>query len=567
MMRLPILCFLFAFSSSYTQSSMKQYLGNWEGHLPLSESFHFKIKLQPLTSDTYQLTISNQEVLIEQQLSSTQKDFLELVVDDQTLLKLQWTEQKDGLMGFISSGALMYHIQFNKSEGGDFLGTWNPFFVKKLVPTSVFLAIEQNQDSSIVAYPFFGDQRFSGTWAMGFKQENNLIHFRDFKTGTKFQAKLSENKVQLDLIFFDKVLASVPLLPSKSDWVFGAPDYPKTQRIKTPEDLKDGWEIANIEDSNIHQAPILHLIEAINSGDLPNTHSVLIAKANKLVFEAYFDGHHAHIPHDMRSASKSIASAVIGIVIEDQLLKDIHQKLYDYLPEQFQYTKDSLKSTIKIKDLLTMSSGLDVNGAASEGNYQNSDHWLKTVLEAPMKEKPGNRMLYGSANPFLLGICLEEQLTSPMELYMDQTLLSPLGITNYIMQTDETLSKPYFGGGMHLTSRDMLKFGQLYLNQGRWNGKQILSENWVNQSFQKYGRLEDTKDKNEYGYQWRHKTYKVGKQAIESVEARGNGGQYIFVIPSLESVVVITSGNFRNGALLQQPEKILETYILPSMVK
>jgi CubicO group peptidase (beta-lactamase class C family) len=183
-----------------------------------------------------------------------------------------------------------------------------------------------------------------------------------------------------------------------------------------------------------------------------------------------------------------------------------------------------------------------------------------------MKDEPGSQALYGSANPFLLGICLNELVDKPLELYMDQALLSPLGITNYIIQTDETLTTPYFGGGMHLTSRDMLKFGQLYLNRGKWMEKQILSAHWVAESFEKHVRLEDVKDKNEYGYQWWHNTYIVDNEEIESVEARGAGGQYIFVIPALESVAVITSGNFRNGRLLQQPEKILEQYILPAIL-
>jgi len=304
----------------------------------------------------------------------------------------------------------------------------------------------------------------------------------------------------------------------------------------------------------------------VNTQKLPNTHSVLIARENKLVFEAHFDGYHANIPHDLRSASKSISSAMIGIAIADNIIKGTDQKLYDCIPEAYQYTKDSLKSKIKIHDLLTMSSGLDVDDKASEGTYQNTNQWLKTVLEAPMIEEPGTHANYGSANPFLLGVCLNAALEVPMELYMDQALLSPLGITNYIIQTDETLRIPYFGGGMHLTARDMLKFGQLYLKRGKWKGQQILSESWVEESFQKYRRLEDVKDKNEYGYQWWHKTYVVDGTAVESIEARGAGGQYIFVIPALEAVVVITSGNFRNGSLLQQPEKILDEYVLRAMI-
>ncbi|MEZ4949862.1 MAG: hypothetical protein R2784_10805 [Saprospiraceae bacterium] len=118
---------------------------------------------------------------------------------------------------------------------------------------------------------------------------------------------------------------------------------------------------------------------------------------------------------------------------------------------------------------------------------------------------------------------------------------------------------------MYLTPKDLLKFGELYLNGGTWNENQVLSESWKDESFKKYLILENTVDKNEYGYLWWHKTYQVKNESIESIEARGAGGQYIFIIPSLDIVVAITSGNFRNGKT-QQPELILENYILPFLI-
>jgi CubicO group peptidase (beta-lactamase class C family) len=209
-----------------------------------------------------------------------------------------------------------------------------------------------------------------------------------------------------------------------------------------------------------------------------------------------------------------------------------------------------------------------VNNLASENYYQdpsNSKSWLTTVLEAPMVKEPGTYADYGSANPFLLGIYLNERLNKPLEIYMDEKLFAPLGITNYINQTDDTELTPYFGGGMLLTSRDLLKFGQLYLDKGRWKGKQIISEKWVEESFKKRMRLQDVRDKNEYGYLWWHDTYVVNGRPIQSIEARGAGGQFIFIIPELESVVVMTSGNFRNGKG-NQTREILKDYILPAMM-
>ena len=147
---------------------------------------------------------------------------------------------------------------------------------------------------------------------------------------------------------------------------------------------------------------------------------------------------------------------------------------------------------------------------------------------------------------------------------MDEELFQKLGITNYIIQTDMQ-GRPYFGGGMYMTPGDMLKFGQLYLNQGKWYGKQILSENWIERSLTNYLSLENTGDKNGYGFLWWHHTYTVNNKTIVTQEARGAGGQYIFLIPDLDVTVVITSGNFNNGKT-QQPEQILKDYILPALM-
>ena len=113
----------------------------------------------------------------------------------------------------------------------------------------------------------------------------------------------------------------------------------------------------------------------------------------------------------------------------------------------------------------------------------------------------------------------------------------------------------------------MLKFGQLYLNKGTWKGKRIISEKWIEASFKKHTRLENTSNKNEYGYFWWHETYKVNGKTIKSIEARGNGGQYISIIPELNTVVVITTENYNIRRLSKQTEKILKTYILPTLIK
>ncbi|AXT63352.1 class C beta-lactamase-related serine hydrolase [Aquimarina sp. AD10] len=555
--------------TSCAQNSKQNYQGEWVGFLPNKGSFNFQVSLKQLASNRYHLTLINDKTVIDKNLESSNKKRVQLNVDQQLFLDLEYSQDKQQLTGFIKSGKLLYHIDLKHIGDQKFTGVWNAFMVDNGIQSNdILLYIENMDDGSLAAYPFLGDQRFRGTWTRDFKMKGNTLLFTDGNTGFNFRAKLLESTIDLEILLSNVVITKTSLTHTNDGWEYKTDAIDQSQNTNTPQQLNDGWSTANINSFGIKKNELNRLIDSINANKLVNTHSVLITKKNKLVFENYFGGFNRNIPHDLRSASKSISSAIIGIAIDDKIIKNVDEPLYDFVPKDYQYTKDELKATIKIKDLLTMSSGLDVNNLASEDYYQDpsrTKNWLQTVLEAPMVKKPGTYADYGSANPFLLGICLNERLKKPLEFYMQEKLFGPLGIINYINQTDDTQITPYFGGGMLLTSRDLLKFGQLYLNGGQWNGKQIISEHWVAESFKKRMRLQDSRDKNEYGYLWWHDTYIVNEKAIKSIEARGAGGQFIFIIPELEAVVVITSGNFRNRKG-NQPRKILKEYILPAMI-
>jgi len=219
-----------------------------------------------------------------------------------------------------------------------------------------------------------------------------------------------------------------------------------------------------------------------------------------------------------------------------------------------------------------MSSGLDANDSdpnskASETAYQSQTArpaWVKLALDAPMIDDPGRQPLYGGANPLILGGILARVLREPVEWFAERTLFAPLGIERYSWFLDPT-GIPYMGGGMYMRPRDMAKIGQLYLDRGMGKGRRILPEEWVKESWGKYGRLRPLeRNGHQYGYLWWHHHYEAGGRDIQTVEARGNGGQYIFVAPEIDLVVVITSGNFRTGKT-RQPEEIMKKYILPAI--
>jgi len=546
---------------------MEDYTKQWEGQFETSKTVNFTVEIEHFNAEESVFKISNSHPIVNQKFSDNNPHLIHVYINKNLSFKGQFNEDKSVINGFIKSGYLMYHIKLTKNNKKVYVGQWNVLVVDELKSKTFYLSIENGSGENYEAYPFFEDDRFTGTWCTNFKKNKDTLSFIDFKTGLGFKGLLTKSKIILDVNLAGKFVTQIELIPSQKDWKIGGFKTKKTN--KTPLYLNDGWDISLPK--NFNTESIDKMEDAINSNVFENTHSVLIARNGKLIYENYFSGYNSSIPHDTRSASKSISSAIVGIAIDSKMIKNENEKLYDFLPEKYKTTTDTLKKQISIHSLLTMSSGLDAidfgiqrESFATEDKYQQQKDITKYILEAPMLYKPNLHSNYGSANPYLLGVIANSVISEPLELFMDRTLFQKLKIFNYIIQSDGH-GVPYFGGGMYLTPRDMLKFGQLYLNKGKWKNKRIVSKEWIKKSFKNYHILENTVDKNGYGYLWWHKTYNVNGQLIKSVEARGAGGQYIFVVPQLKSVIVITSSNFRNGKF-QQPEKILNDYILPSLL-
>ena len=527
---------------------MEAYTNEWEGKIENTKTFNFSIEINNFQSENPDFIISNDRKIVEHSFKKNKTNSILINVGGNLSFEGRLSEDKNAINGFIKSGLLLYHLKLTKTKTGTFTGLWNILMVDKLKSQNFYLSLENGSGNEYEAYPILGDNRFTGTWCGNFQKINDIISFSDIKTGLNFKGKLLDKKIQLSIYLENHLVTEIDLIPSQTDWEIG--EFLTTTKDK-------------------HQKINLNELEnAILIDSLPNTHSVLISKKGKIVYENYFDGYQSDIPHDTRSASKSISSAIVGIAKDKLLFEDVDQSIFDFLPQEYQIYKDSLKSKVDIKSLLTMSSGLDADdytrlrtSSASEGNYQNTQNWTKTIISAEMVNEPNEHANYGSANPHLLGVAMDSVVSEPLEIFIDKNLFEKLEITNYIIQTDNN-GNPYFGGGIYLMPKDMIKFGQLYLQQGIWENEQILGKEWVINSFKNYHNLENVPEKNGYGYLWWHNTYEVYGKLIESIEARGNGGQYIFVIPKLEMVVVITSANFRNGKF-QQPELILEKYILP----
>ncbi|WP_316632292.1 serine hydrolase [uncultured Flavobacterium sp.] len=324
----------------------------------------------------------------------------------------------------------------------------------------------------------------------------------------------------------------------------------------------DGLVTGSLDDTRLDKALLNEMMQKIVDGTYPNVHSVLIIKDGKLVFEEYFYEYNKAKLHELRSATKSFVSALTGIAIDKGYIKDKSETALSYFPD---YTFKNLtddKKQITIENLLTNQSGLDcdVSNPKSEGNETTmnySDDWIQFTLDLPMIDVPGGKGMYCSGNPITMGKIIERATKMPLPEFAKQTLFKDLGIKNFKWNFKPDASSAETFCQVYLNSRDMAKFGLLYLNKGIWNGKQVVSKNWIEQSLSKHSVVQGVN----YGYLWWLKFLNVDGVKYYGKAAQGNGGQKIYIWEDQNMITVITGGNFN----LQSPsDEIIQKYILPS---
>jgi CubicO group peptidase (beta-lactamase class C family) len=326
---------------------------------------------------------------------------------------------------------------------------------------------------------------------------------------------------------------------------------------------------------------------AVEDSTYPNIHSILIAHNNKIIYEKYWSGkdrkeskdvgviaHGIDSLHATQSMSKSITSACVGIALQQQKIKSINERIFDFFPE-YAAQDTGLKSQITIKDLLTMTAGFKWN----EEDYSDSanDDWqmnmaenpVAYILSRPMSAAPGKVFNYNGGETELLLAIIEKASGKPIEIFAKEYLFTPLKISNFKWTTTINSNMADAASGVYMRSRDLMKFGLLYMNDGKFETKQIVSANWVKQSTTPYIIADDGSDprfnKSEYGFQWWIFKDSVVNKPILITACVGNGGQRIFVDKTNSLVVVFTGGNYRQPDKYLNPYIILEKFIYPAL--
>ena len=346
------------------------------------------------------------------------------------------------------------------------------------------------------------------------------------------------------------------------------------------------WQYSNPEGEGLNISKIKILSDEFRNGMHGYVDAFLLIKNGKIVHEEYYENDYAELTknlkseqskilsenygdaakpiynyfdpkwhpyykdtdlHTIQSVSKSVTSALIGIAIERGEIDGLNEKIAQYFPNHSSQFIDPLKSKITIEDLLTMRAGIKwdesshaytnpMNNAAS---MENSNNWIDYILSLPMEYKPGEKFVYNSGITVLLSHILHEASGMHANEYAEKYLFNKLGIQDYFWKkTPNNLTDAE--GGLYLSTRDFAKIGMLYLNDGRWNGSPVITNEWVELTMSPDTDIEESSRK--YGYQWWLVPYE-NNQEKWMYSGSGYGGQYLLIVPEYQLVMVFNGWN------------------------
>ena len=317
---------------------------------------------------------------------------------------------------------------------------------------------------------------------------------------------------------------------------------------QVPKKLKDGWEVASLADVGIPKEPIEDISRLIRDSDsYENVLSMLIVKDGKLVHEVYSPYCQRNTLHWMASITKTITSTLIGIAIDKGFIESADSKLYEHLPQFAEHFKEPGKRKIALKHIMTMTSGLDWNEQVSYNDPRNSewrmvesDDWMSYVASRPARDEPGTKFYYNTGAMHLLSAVIKSATGIYAHEFAEKYFLHPMGIYGYQWNKDP-MGYPCTGGtdgGLGLRTRDIAKFGWLFLRDGTWRGQRIVSEKWVKDA--PHTHLTEHGRGKTYAFNWMPGSRVLYGNRFEYIASFGYGGQNLYILPEYDLIVVFT---------------------------
>jgi CubicO group peptidase (beta-lactamase class C family) len=305
------------------------------------------------------------------------------------------------------------------------------------------------------------------------------------------------------------------------------------------------WTTSTPEEQGVDPGYLVKMLEYIREKKSP-VHSLTVIRHGRMIFDASFWPYDGASLHDIASVTKSITSALAGIAADQGYIRDIHSPVIEYFPHRGAANLDKRKLALTVEHLLTMTTGLH-GGEPAETTLLRmvgSPDWVQFMLDHPMAVEPGKEFAYSSGGAHLLSAIIRETTGRRAMDFAQTNLFDPLGISRLAWPSDHAGNNHGFGS-LCLHPHDMARFGYLYLRGGVWNGKQVISKEWVAASTRKQSAPPDSSGRERgYGYLW----WVFPGYFLAS----GRGGQCIFVCPETDLVMVTTGGGFNSGELFQK---------------
>jgi CubicO group peptidase (beta-lactamase class C family) len=314
--------------------------------------------------------------------------------------------------------------------------------------------------------------------------------------------------------------------------------------------VEDDWQHLSPNEAGMDPQMLSQLDTQIRAGSYGTIQSLLVIRHGSLVMEEYYNGASRSSLHQLYSVTKSVNGALVGIAQAHGDITNLHTEVLSYFPEYESVAAgDSVKNSMTVENLLMMASGLkwdELSISYSEPansfvQMVSSKDWIQYVFQQPMATTPGTSFTYNTGCSVVLGEVVHRATRTDVKTYADTHLFKPLGITDW-QWLDAPNGVTNTGSGLFLSPRDMAKFGQLYLQNGLWNGQQLVPQNWVTASTTRHITASGTYG---YGYQWwlMPTSIPLTHESEDVAIAWGWADQFIFVIRSLDMIVVSTAYN------------------------
>jgi CubicO group peptidase (beta-lactamase class C family) len=467
-------------------------------------------------------------------------------------------------------------LELGKTGADEWRGTVQPLEDR----FNLYLRISRNEDGALVGAFRNPDLNSMGGASYFFvsRDGDSVRFYRRAPDGRemKQEATLVRSPDRLKIFWSDlgTVLELKRREPAQAVAAFPRPKTESKYVYRKPPYTGDGWSTASAREVGLDEAVLARLVQRFIDADpfvrgAPLVHSLLIARRGKLVLEEYFFGQSRDTPHDTRSAGKTFSSIMLGSAMLQGAKISQDTPIYQLLADRGPFANpDPRKARITLAHLMTHTSGLDCddNNSDSLGNegtmttQRAQPDWWKYTLDLRQVHDPGTHYAYCSANTNLVGGALTTATRTWLPDLFERSVARPLQFGRYYWNIAAN-GEGYQGGGAFVRPRDLLKIGQLYVAGGEWNGKRIVSADWVKRSTTPYIQitpattgLSEEEFGNSYslaadGLTWHLFDLHAKDRIYKEYEASGNGGQLVIVVPEAQLVVGFTAGNYQQGSI------------------